>query len=137
MKRIAIILFASLLCLSASAQRHGGPGPDRGPGHGRHHIECATSEQLSMAVEVLKELNFDDKRLEVAKLCVTLGHFCTEDLARMARVFSFDDNRTKFLIYAHAYCEDPQNYYYLRDVFEFNSNFETMMDAVMPGARRR
>ena len=136
MKRIAIILFASLLCLSASAQRHGGPGPDRGPGHGRHHIECATAEQIGMAMQVLENQSFDDKKLEVARLCVTLGHFCVEDLARMAAVFSFDDNRTKFLIYAYDFCPDQQNYYMLRDVFSFRSNFDTMMETVMPGYRR-
>lgn len=91
---------------------------------------------MRMALNVLDDLSFDDKRLEVANLCVVLGHFCTDDLARIAQKFSFDDNRKKFLIFAYDYCEDPQNYYYLHDVFDFESNFEDMMKAVMPGYRR-
>jgi hypothetical protein len=54
----------------------------------------------------------------------------------MAAVFSFDDTRTKFLIYAYDFCPDQQNYYMLRDVFSFRSNFDTMMETVMPGYRR-
>lgn len=87
-------------------------------------------------MQVLENQSFDDKKLEVARLCVTLGHFCVDDLARMAAVFSFDDNRTKFLIYAYDFCQDQQNYYMLRDVFSFRSSFDTMMETVMPGYRR-
>ena len=65
------------------------------------------------------------------------GHFCVDDIARLASVFSFDENRLKFLIYAYNYCEDPQYYYSLRDVFTFQSNFDTLMDTVMPGYNRR
>ena len=139
MKRTLIILFAALVSLTAGAQHYHGdrPGSRHGDrGHGRHHIECATGEQLNMTMQVLENQSFDDKRLEVAKLCVTLGHFCVEDLARMAAVFSFDDSRTKFLIYAYDFSEDPQNYHRLRDVFSFRSNFDTMMETVMPGYRR-
>ena len=140
MKRTLIILFAALVSLAAGAQHHhhgDRPGSRNGDrGHGRHHIECATGEQMNMAMQVLENQSFDDKKLDVAKLCVTLGHFCVEDLARMAVVFSFDDNRTKFLIYAYEFCPDPQNYYMLRDVFSFRSNFDTMMETVMPGYRR-
>lgn len=139
MKRTLIILFAALVSLTAGAQHHHGdrPGSRNGDrGHGRHHIECATGEQMNMAMQVLENQSFDDKKLDVAKLCVTLGHFCVEDLARMAAVFSFDDNRTKFLIYAYDFCPDQQNYYMLRDVFSFRSNFDTMMETVMPGYRR-
>jgi len=48
----------------------------------------------------------------------------------MARKFKFDDTRRKFLTYAHPYVTDPQNYYDLRRVFEFKSNFEEMMEDI-------
>lgn len=81
-----------------------------------------------MSLQAIKNQSFDDKKLEIAQLCVTLGRFCTNDLERMARTFSFDENRKKFLSYAYYYCTDPQNYYTLRDVFEFRTNFDDMMD---------
>ena len=139
------------MALTADAQRpHNGYGHDRmhdrGPGReirdghergsGRRQIECATREQMNLTLKVLEDQSFDDKRLEIANLCVTLGHFCVDDLARMAEVFSFDDNRLKFLVYAYDFCEDPQYYYSLRDSFAFESNFDTLMEKVQPGNRR-
>ena len=110
MKKLFFILILALTTVTAGAQHH---HDNRGPhdrGHERHHIECATHEQMSMTMQVLNQQSFDDKKLEIAKLCVVLGHFCVDDLARMAAVFSFDDSRLTFLTFAYEYCEDPQNY---------------------------
>ena len=100
-----------------------------------HQILCATPEQLSMTMQVVSNQSFDDKKLEIAKLAVTLGHFCTDDLARVARLFSFDEKRLEFLKYAHPYCEDPQNYPALRDVFSFQSNYDDLIRTLYPSRR--
>ncbi len=135
MKKLFFILLLALSTMTAGAQhRHDHNGPhDRG--YERHRIECATREQMNMAMHVMSQQSFDDKKLEIAKLCVVLGHFCVEDLARLAGSFSFDDSRLTFLIFAYDYCENPQDYYALRDVFTFRSNFDTLMDTVHPGHR--
>lgn len=108
----------------------GRPGHDNRGGRERHRVECATHEQLDMSLQAIENQSFDDKKLEIAKLCVTLGTFCTRDLERMARLFTFDENRKKFLTYAYRYVNDPQNYYALRDVFQFRTNFDEMMDSL-------
>lgn len=131
MKKFFVILLMMLTTMTMGAQRH----HDHGRGHDRHRVECATHEQMSMALQVINQQSFDDKKLEIAKLCVVLGHFCVDDLARLAKPFSFDDRRLDFLIFAYDYCEDPQNYYALRDVFTFRSNFDTMMDTLHPRYR--
>ena len=150
MKKLLIFFAAMMMAAGMTAQgrpaeqglheRHkGGHMPPPGAVHheprGRY-IECATPKQLGMAIRVLEQQSFDDKKLEIAELCVTIGHFCVDDLARLAKVFSFDDKRLQFLIYAYDYCEDPQNYYSLCDVFSFRSNFDTLMETVQPGLRR-
>lgn len=78
---------------------------------------CATPEQMQLVLKVLNNQSFDDKKLEIGKLCVVLGHFCTRDLALIAEQFSFDDNRKQFLIDAYPYCVDTENYYSLKEVF--------------------
>ena len=142
MKRLLSILILALAMISVNAQP---PRPHEGHTYGKrsehgqhdhhqpprgHYIECATPEQMDIAFHTLEGLSFDEKKLEIAKLCVVLGRFCVDDLTRLAQVFSFDDNRLTFLIFAYDYCPDPQNYYALRDVFAFRSNFDTLMDAV-------
>lgn len=87
---------------------------------------------MTMTLQVVGQQSFDDKKLEIAKLAVTLGHFCTDDLSRIASLFSFDDNRLTFLLYAHAYCEDPQHYPALRDVFTFQSHYDDMIRTLYP-----
>ena len=109
--------------------------------HDQHHhnqqpapkpVICATHEQMTMVLQVLDKQSYDDKRMEVAQLCVMLGHFCTRDLARMCGRFTMEDNKVKFLIFAHKYCEDPQNYYTFRDVLRFKSDYDRLMDTVEP-----
>ena len=89
-----------------------------------------------MSLRTLESQSFDDKKLEIAKLCVTLASFEVRDLAQMASKFSFDDNRKAFLIYAYQTCCDRENYYLLRDAFSFRSNFDEMMETILPGYKR-
>ncbi len=90
-----------------------------------------------MTLQVISQQSMDDKKLEVAKLAVTLGHFCTDDLAQVASLLSFDDNRLAFLLYAHAYCQDPQNYPSLRDVFTFQSNYDELIRTLYPSRSKK
>ena len=110
-------------------------GGHRPPVEERHRpmVEpCATPEQMAVVLQTLDAQSFDDKKLEIAKLCVTIGHFCVDDLARMSKGFAFDDNRLKFLIYAYDFCSDPERYPMLRDSFAFESNFRALLDAIYP-----
>ena len=138
-RKVLVLLAAAMMAVGMMAQpphhepkHHHGPEHDHGPAR---HIVCATPEQLSMTLQVVGSQSFDDKKLEIAQLAVTLGHFCTDDLARVAQLFSFDENRLAFLKYAHAYCEDPQNYPSLRDVFSFQSNYDELIRTIYPSRR--
>ena len=138
-KKVLVLLAATMMAVGMMAQpphhepkHHHGSEHNHGPAR---HIVCATPEQLSMTLQVVGSQSFEDKKLEIAQLAVTLGHFCTDDLARVAKLFSFDENRLAFLKYAHAYCEDPQNYPSLRDVFSFQSNYDELIRTLYPSRR--
>ena len=138
MKKLFLFCLTAMMAIGMMAQppRHHDHDRDHGHGHApQRHILCATPEQLSMTVHVIGQQSFDDKKLEIAKLAVTLGHFCTDDLARVAALFSFDDKRLAFLLYAYDYCEDPQNYPSLRDVFSFQSNYDELIRTIYPPRR--
>lgn len=139
MKRFWILVVVTTMIIGSVSAQHRGHGHNRGDGHNRHNHQteyyCASTEQMRKVMQVLENQSFDDKRMEVAELCVILGDFCVRDLATIAEVFSFDDNRLKFLQFAYPYCADPENYYSLRKSFSFSSNFDKLMESVQP--RRR
>lgn len=154
MKKIVCLLaIASVLFMPAevwSQHRHHRPQPMPNPAHHQgqaHHPApgvymrpdcppCASPEQMGMVMRTLQKQSSDDKKLEIADLCVTIGYFCTDDLARMASLFSFDDKRLDFLRYAYAYCTDKENYPFLRNCFTFSSNYDELMNYIYPDIRR-
>lgn len=148
MKKIIVYFSALLIALSTPAalmaQHQHNPHrphvennhrPHQDPSmhrHHPHHQPCATAEQMTLVVNTLQNISFDDKRLEIAQLCVVIGSFCTDDLARMAQTFSFDNNRLEFLKFAYPYCIDPERYPTLHDCFTFDSNYKALMDHLYP-----
>lgn len=127
MKRYVFLALMSLMMVAAVAQP---------PRHHHRYRPCASSEQMHMVMKTLEKQSFDDNRLEIAELCVTLGQFCVSDLERMAKVFSFDDKRLEFLRFAYSYCTDPENYPMLREAFTFSSNYDKLMDYIYPHRKR-
>ncbi len=90
----------------------------------RDYIRPAEKREVTMVVNMMKKMSFDDQRLEAGKVCVTLRPMMADDLLKMAKTFSFDDGRMKFLEYAFAYCVDRENYYIMNECFTFRSNAE-------------
>lgn len=131
MRPIYLLITTIVIALSAATSAMAQPP------HRHHRNPCATHEQMHMVVQTLQEQSFDDKRLDIAKLCVTIGQFCTDDLVRMASTFNFDDNRLKFLRYAYPYCTDPERYPAVRECFEFRSNYDILMEEVYSAPHRR
>ena len=144
MKRLLFLLAAVILTAAAMAQAPYGRHDDRhrhGDSHRRPPMEqryqdCASPEQMQAVMDALSGQSFDDKKLEIAKLCVTIGYFCTADMAQMATTFSFDDKRLEFFKYAYTYCIDKENYPTLRDSFTFKSNFDDLLDYIYPNLRK-
>ena len=126
MKRYVFVALMSLLMVAAVAQ----------PPRHHHRPRCASPEQMQLVMKTLEKQSFDDNRLEIAELCVSLGQFCVGDLERMAKVFSFDDKRLEFLKFAYDYCTDPENYPMLRDSFTFSSNYDKLIDYIYPHHKR-
>lgn len=96
----------------------------------------ANDEQVRWALQVLNKQSYDDKRMEVARLCVVLCPFPVRDLSRMAGCFTMEDRKVDFLKFAYRYCPDPENYYRLRDVLRYRSDYDKLMESVDSQYRR-
>ncbi len=100
----------------------------------RHEHVCVvpayTPEEISEITSTLKNLNFDDNRMPVAKLFVKVRPVTVNGLESMAKQFSFDDKKVNFLVFAYDYCIDKENYSRLRKVFNFSSNSDKFLNAL-------
>lgn len=162
MKKYAFLLMACLVSVSLAAQnttshssttteksQQASKAPRRpgDPGYNDpHHHQptpppppaprVANDEQVRWALQVLNKQSYDDKRMEVARLCVVLCPFPVRDLSRMAGCFTMEDRKVDFLKFAYRYCPDPENYYRLRDVLRYRSDYDKLMESVDPHYRR-
>lgn len=92
--------------------------------------QVATEEQVNMIIDCLKQESFDDAKLRVAELSVTLCPVLAADLKKIAELFSFDDRRLQFLQYAYAFCPDREHYIGMKNTFSFSSNFDKLVDYI-------
>lgn len=120
------IIFAILLSVVASTLVCG-QNIERHRHHDRRHVcvdPIATQKQIEDIVDYISKRNFDDDKMGIAKLCVTLVPIPTDGLFKIAKLFSFDEKRKEFLYFAYEYCPDKENYVKLRKTFIFSSNAE-------------
>ncbi|MCR5050564.1 MAG: DUF4476 domain-containing protein [Paludibacteraceae bacterium] len=153
MKKYILLAIFCVATMSGMAQHHHGHTPPPPPAtqhhdhhHGHHHghtqppqkpvVICATADQMLLVLQVLDKQYSDEKRMDIAMLCVTLGHFCTNDLASIAERFTMESSKVSFLRYAYRYCEDPYNYHTLRSVLRYHSDYDSLMEVVQPEYRR-
>ncbi len=87
----------------------------------------ATKAQEDMVVKVIKNTSFDDNKFEIAKVCLALRPMSTDCIMRIAKLFSFDSSRLKFLEYAYEFCYDKYGYCRMaRKYFSFSSNYQEL-----------
>lgn len=135
MKKYLLLALICLFSLGAVAQRHHDRRPnDRRP---MPTVRYASHEQVEAALRTMDQQSFDDRRLEIAKLCVLLCPFRVSDIARMGNKFSFEEKKLEFFCYAYSYCADPENYFQLRDFLKFSTDFDKLLECTGHPDRRR
>ncbi len=111
--------------------------PERGHnayGHEYHHkdwyygVPAATPYEVDMIISTVKKTSFDSQKLEVATTCLMLRPMYAEDIARVAKCFSFDNDRLKFLKEAYPNCVDKHNKRFLENSMTFMSGQRDIRD---------
>ncbi|MCQ2094782.1 MAG: DUF4476 domain-containing protein [Bacteroidaceae bacterium] len=140
MKRL-FIAFLAMVTLTANAQnmnkahmeRHDNP---RTIEIGRRNdakimIAPADRNEADMVIRLIRSTSFDDRKLEVAKVCLALRPMYAADIETIAKTFSFDDGKLKFLEYAYKYCIDRENMMRFTNLFSFRSNSDKWRDFLL------
>lgn len=74
------------------------------------------------AYAMIQRESFDDTRLTIAKQVVVNNKMMVNQIAQIARLFSFENNRLEFAKFAYPYCIEKNKYYLLYDVFDHDSS---------------
>ena len=144
MKRLYLSAILAISVLTISAQ-NGAPRMNdmRGNQHnhssythdnkGREHgVEFrrekpASPEQVKAIVKLMKDVSFDDKKLNVAKVCLSLRDVPVEGIRKMVKTLSFSDNKMELLKYAYDYCYDREHYFTLCEELSFSSDKDELL----------
>ena len=81
-------------------------------------------------ISYIKGVSFKDAKMEAAKLFVSLKNFTSNDMANIAKQFSFDDDKLEFLEYAYEFCSDRGNYSNCVSVLTFSSAKDELYDFI-------
>ena len=74
------------------------------------------------AYAMIQHESFDDTRLAIAKQVVAYNKMTINQIAQIARLFSFESNRLDFAKFTYPYCIEKNKYYLLYDVFDHDSS---------------
>lgn len=124
---LSLVMFLSTLTIVAQSNnvesRHR-RGPQR-----REHV-CVippySEDEIAEITAYVKKQNFDSDMMPIAMLFVKIRPITVKGLASIAKLFSFDDKRRDFLLFAYDYCVDKENFFSLRNTFSFSSEAEKM-----------
>lgn len=76
--------------------------------------------------QTLANESFDSNRLKTAKNYLKNNSLSSQQIGEIAKIFTFDSNRLDFAKAAYSNCYDPQNYFLLKDCFQFSSNYSAL-----------
>ena len=83
---------------------------------------CMEAADFDKALKLVKDENFDDNRLLLAKRIASTNAMSVQQIIEICKLFSFESNKLDFAKHAYSTCCDKQSYYLLNEVFSFSSS---------------
>ncbi|GAA4470149.1 hypothetical protein GCM10023093_30810 [Nemorincola caseinilytica] len=79
--------------------------------------------------------SFEDTKLSTAKTIFGANYMTTTQVMDICRLFSFENTKVTFAKFAYDRCVDPQNYFKVASVFDFDANKKALNDFISRGGR--
>ena len=92
-----------------------------------NYVDNAT---FNLFITSLRRESFDSNKLKMAKNYATSSSLSAAQIAAISKEFDFDNNRLSFAKHAYTNCYDKNNYFLLKDTFEFTSNYNSLLDYI-------
>jgi hypothetical protein len=74
------------------------------------------------AKSTVEQANFEDSKLSTAKEIAGANCLYAAQVAEICRLFGFENTKLTFAKYAYKRCIDPQNYFKVNNVFDFDAS---------------
>lgn len=111
-------------------------------GHGDVVIQPVPSGPVAMdpqsfndAKQSIIDALSDNTKLSTAKTILASNNVNTNQVIEICRLFSFDDSKLDFAKFAYSKTVDPNNYYKVGSVFDFDSKKQALNDFITGGGR--
>ncbi|WP_299758854.1 DUF4476 domain-containing protein [uncultured Pontibacter sp.] len=93
-----------------------------------------SARELDRAVEAIRSRDFESTKLSIARDALRGGSIMADDLKRLLLELEYESNRVEFAKYAYDYLCDQEHFYYIYDLFRFDSSVRELEEYA---ARRR
>lgn len=93
------------------------------------------SRTLADAKQSISSASFEDTKLSTAKTILNSNWVSSAQVIELCRLFSFENTKVNFAKFAYSRTVDPQNYYKVASVFDFDSNKRALNDFINNGGR--
>lgn len=87
------------------------------------------------AKQSISSASFEDTKLSTAKTIFGANYISTNQVMEICRLFSFENTKVTFAKFAYSRCTDPQNYFKVASVFDFDANKKALNDFISMGGR--
>ena len=86
-----------------------------------------SNSDMSAILKALKNETYDSTREKLAKMIACGSLLTTRQIADMAKTFTYESNKQRFLEYAYQFCADPQNYVLAVETLKYSSDRNELM----------
>lgn len=81
-----------------------------------------TAYEVDRLIQTMRSRNFESTKLSIARDAISSGSILAEDLKRILQQFDFETTRVELAKYAYDYVCDKEHFYYIYDLFKFDSS---------------
>ena len=93
-----------------------------------------TVKTLEQARELI-QASFEDTKLSTAKTILASNFLTTDQVMQVCKLFSFEDSKVAFAKFAYSKTVDPNNYYKVANVFDFDADKQALNAFISNGGR--
>lgn len=93
------------------------------------------TRSFSDAKQSISGASFDNTKLSTAKTILGSNWVTTDQVIEMCKLFSFENSKSTFAQFAYSRVVDPQNYFKVASVFDFDANKKALNDFISRNPR--